>query len=82
MTKFWRISLLTLGIVLFSGASMAQNSCETDLNGDGVTDEADVAIFQSALGKAAGDEGFIAAADLDGDGAVTPSDYSIFLACN
>lgn len=82
MTKIWRISLLALSLALLANTAMAQNSCHTDLNGDGVTDEKDVTIFQSTLGKGTGDEGFLAAADLDGDGAVTPKDYSIFLACN
>lgn len=60
----------------------AENSCQTDLNGDGVTNEADVAIFQSSLGKGQGDEGYVAGADLDGSGTVTTADYAIFLSCN
>jgi hypothetical protein len=68
---------------LFYGFSAsAGNSCQTDLNGDGGTNEADVAIIQSSLGKAAGDEGYVAAADLDGSGSVTAADYGIFLSCN
>lgn len=68
--------------MFFGFSASAQSSCQTDLNGDGVTDEADVAIFQSSLGKGAGDEGYVAAADLDGSGTVTSVDYGIFLSCN
>lgn len=68
---------------LFYGfTASAENSCQTDLNGDGVTNEADVAILQSSLGKSQGDEGYVAAADLDGSGSVTTADYGIFLSCN
>lgn len=82
MAKLWATGLLSLGLALCAGAAMAENSCATDFNGDGVTNEADVAILQSTLGKSAGDAGYVAAADLDGDGAVTAQDYSIMLACN
>ncbi|MFO0691405.1 MAG: dockerin type I domain-containing protein [Myxococcota bacterium] len=68
---------------LFYGfTASAANSCQTDLNGDGVTNEADVKILQSSLGKSQGDEGYVAAADLDGSGSVTTADYGIFLSCN
>ena len=53
--------LLTGGLfaaALFYGfTASAANSCQTDLNGDGVTNEADVKILQSSLGKSQGDEG-------------------------
>ncbi len=74
--------LVVVGLVFFGWTASAQNACQTDLNGDGVTNEADVEIFQSALGTAVGDEGFVAAADLDGSGTVTSTDYGIFLGCN
>ena len=82
MAKVWGSCLLAASLVLFAGASFAENACETDFNGDGVTDEADVEIFQSVLGSQESDEGFLAAADLDGDGSVTAADYGIFLSCN
>ena len=56
--------------ILFGFTATAENSCQTDFNGDGVTNEADVAILQSTLGKSQSDEGFVAAADLDGSGTV------------
>lgn len=68
--------------ILFGFTATAENSCQTDFNGDGVTNEADVAILQSTLGKSQSDEGFVAAADLDGSGTVTTADYGIFLGCN
>ena len=74
-------ALITAGLVLFAGTAMA-GDCNTDLNGDGATNEADVVIFQGSLGKSAGDAGFVAAADLNGDGTVTAADYGIFLSCN
>ncbi len=75
--------LLTVGVVLFAGsAAMAQSCGHTDFNGDGVTDSADIEIFQSVMGSQEGDDNFLAAADLDGDGAVTAADYGIMLSCN
>ena len=68
--------------LLYGFTAGAENSCKTDFNGDGVTNEADVAILQSTLGKSQGDKGFVAAADLDGSGSVTTADYGIFLSCN
>jgi hypothetical protein len=82
MIKFLGSVLLTASVMLFAGSAMAQSCGNTDFNGDGVTDPADVAIFQSALGSQEGDENYLAAADLDGDGAVTAADYGIMLACN
>jgi len=82
MVKAWERGLVAIGVTLLAGTAFAQGSCETDYNGDGITNEADVEIFRSALGTQDGDEGFFSAADLDGDGAVTASDYAIFLACD
>lgn len=82
MRRLMSSGLLVAGLVAFAFAANAENSCQTDLNGDGLTNEADVEIFQSTLGKTAGDEGYVAAADLDGSGTVTAVDYGIFLGCN
>lgn len=82
MIKFFGSALLTAGVIFFAGSASAQSCGDTDLNGDGTTDAADVAVFQSALGSQSGDDNFIAAADLDGDGAVTAADYGILLSCN
>ena len=86
MFKVWgRIcgtGLVAAGLVLFAGASFAQNSCDTDFNGDGVTDVMDVQVLQAALGSSEGDANFNAQADLDGDGEVNTIDYGIMLSCN
>lgn len=82
MLKVWGSGLVAAGLVLFAGVSFAQDACDTDFNGDGVTDAADVEIFQSALGSSAGDDTYVAQADLDGDGEVNTIDYGIMLSCN
>jgi Dockerin type I domain len=91
MLRLLAKALGSSSLVLFAGAFFATalvattaiaGDCNTDLNGDGATDEADVAIFQGTLGKSAGDEGYVSAADLNGDGTVTAADYAIFLSCN
>ncbi|MAG30037.1 MAG: hypothetical protein CL908_03980 [Deltaproteobacteria bacterium] len=82
MSKVWKSSVIATSLVLFAGAAFAQGACDTDYNGDGVTDASDVEIFQATLGKQQGDDGFLAQADHDGDGAVTAADYGIFLSCN
>jgi len=68
--------------MFLAGPSLAQDSCETDFNGDGATDASDVEILQAALGSFEGDDNFVAAVDLDGDGAVNVADYGIMLSCN
>jgi len=82
MFKVWGSGLIAAGVVFFASAVFAQSNCATDYNGDGVTDDADVEIFNSALGARSGDDNFIAQADLDEDGEVTLLDYSILLSCN
>lgn len=82
MSRIWGTGLFALILALQASGVNAANSCATDLNGDGVTNEADAQIFQSTLGKSSGEAGFIAAADFDGDGSVTPADFAIFLSCN
>ncbi len=82
MFKVWGCGLVTAGLVFFASASFAQNACDTDFNGDGTTDAADVAVFQSALGSSEGDDNYLAQADLDGDGEVNTIDYGIMLSCN
>jgi hypothetical protein len=82
MRKLLSGGLFAAALIFTGFTASAENSCQTDLNGDGVTNEADVEIFQSTLGKAQGDEGYVAAADLDGSGTVTAADYGIFLSCN
>ena len=83
MTKsVMSVGLLAASLILFATAASAQSSCATDFNGDGVTDEADVAILQGLLGAQQGDEGFNPAVDLNGDGLVSVEDYGILLSCN
>ena len=50
-------ALIPASLVLFAGAAFA-GDCDTDLKGDGTTDEADVTIFQGTLGKSAAFPGF------------------------
>lgn len=82
MFKFWGTSLVAAGVVLFASAAFAADDCDTDYNGDGVTDAADIEILQAALGSLEGDEAFVAQADHNGDGEITVLDYGILLSCN
>jgi len=51
---------------------------EGDCNNDGVVDDTDKQLILGAVGTAAGDPGFNAAADLDGDGVISGQDVSMF----
>lgn len=83
MIKVWGISLIAAGLTLVAGAAYAQDACvDTDLNGDGVTDAADVEILKAAMGSTEGDANFDAGADFDGDGSVNTIDFGILLSCN
>lgn len=77
------LSGLFAAFVGFAAASASAGaSCQqADFNRDGIVDEADVEIFKTSLGKSAGDEGYVAAADLDGSGSVTVADYGLLLRC-
>lgn len=76
--------LIAASTFAMATASFAQEACpaSTDINGDGVTDGADVDIIQAALGTLEGEEGYVAAADLNGDGYITTVDYGVMLDCN
>lgn len=76
--------LIAASTFAMATASFAQDACpaSTDINGDGITDGADVEIIQAALGTVAGEEGYVAAADLNGDGTVSTIDYGVMLDCN
>lgn len=84
MTKMWNAGLLTMmSLLVFATAAQAQQqSCETDFNDDGVTDEADVEILRSVLGAQSSDAGYLARVDLNGDGVISIADYGILLGCN
>jgi hypothetical protein len=69
-------------VLLGSGAASASVSCETDFNGDGVTNETDFEILKSQMGATDDQEGYSPAVDLDGDGQVGLSDLNVFLNCN
>ena len=83
MLKVWGRFLIATSTLFLAQAALAQDACPvTDLNGDGVTDGADVEVLQGALGSSEGDSNFVAAADLNGDGSVTTLDYSVMADCN
>ncbi|WP_295612802.1 dockerin type I domain-containing protein, partial [uncultured Lamprocystis sp.] len=50
-----------------------------DLNGDGVVNLADYAVFRAALGKRRGQPGYNERADYDRDGQVSNTDYRTWL---
>lgn len=82
MRQYFLGGLFAAALVLVAAGANAEASCQqVDFNGDGVVDEADVEIFKTSLGKSAGQEGYIAAADLDGSGSVTTADYGLLLRC-
>jgi len=69
--------LCVLGLTLAAPAAFADGS--GDCNGDGVIDAADVDLARDAVGATDGDDGFIAAADVDGDGVISLVDLSAIL---
>jgi hypothetical protein len=83
MMKVLGATLLMGSLVLLaSGTASADVSCETDFNGDGVTNEADFEILKSQMGATEDHEGYWPAVDLDGDGQVGLSDLNVFLNCD
>lgn len=75
-------TLIIASATLVASATRAQGSCEdVDFNQNGVVDEADIEVFKLLLGKFAGEDGFLAAADLDGSGVITPTDFQLMLSC-
>ena len=50
-----------------------------DLDGDGIIDQNDLALFRSTLGKCEGGTGYNSGADYDGDCCVSYADYRIWL---
>lgn len=69
-------TLCALGMMLSASAAFALDG---DCNGDGVVDQADVALARSAQNSAVGDDGYIAAADMDGNGTISSSDLIAIL---
>lgn len=54
-------------------------TCNTDFDGDGDTDDADLALFQAAMGASDGDANFNAACDCNRDGVVGAPDFACVL---
>ena len=69
--------LAALGLWIAAPAAFADTP--GDLNGDGAVDDVDKTIMTDAIGSAAGDAGFVAAADYDGDGAISLADLNIWM---
>lgn len=82
MRIFMSIGLLIGALSLIGISAKAETSCEdVDFDGNGVVDDADIEIFKTSLGTTAGEEGYLAAADLDGSESITPIDFRILLSC-
>lgn len=84
MLKMLGSLLIAASTLSLATAAFAQDACpaSTDINGDGVTDSADVEVLQEALGKLEGEDGYVPSADLNGDGYITTLDYAVMLSCN
>ena len=54
-------------------------TCNTDFDGDGDTDDADLSLFQAAMGASHGDANFNAACDCNRDGVVGAPDLACVL---
>ena len=80
--KVLRPTLLAASLIFFASAFSANASCDTDFNGDGVTDELDFEIFKSQFGSFDDGDSFAVAADLNADGTVDLDDFNIFLECS
>jgi hypothetical protein len=76
MTIRWAISLLAVAALMLPAS--AGLAAEGDYNDDGAVNDADRKILMSAMRPREGDEGFVAAADLDGNGVITLADLSLF----
>lgn len=74
-----RITTMILAAGVMFAAPAAWAVLPGDCDGNGVVDAADAEIARDALGTAAGDDGFVAAADVDGDGAVSLVDLNAIL---
>ena len=82
MRRCFSTGLLAIALTLVAMSASAETSCQdVDFNENGVVDDTDVEIFKILLGKTEGEEGYVAAADLDGSGSITPMDFRILLSC-
>ena len=83
MLKVLGATLLVGSLVLLASShAFANDACQTDFNGDGVTDEADYEIMKSYIGARDDLEGYSAVVDLNHDGLIDLADFSIFTNCS
>ena len=81
MTKVLGTTLLMGSLVLFASGSASAGSCETDFNGDGVTNEADFEILKSHMGGNDDYDDFSPAVDLNDDGEIDLADLNVYIGC-
>lgn len=75
----WVAATVIIGGILLLGFKIRgtlSDSHPWDLNGDGVVDELDQAIFESAYGSTPVDDNWNPACDFDGDGLVSYDDLA------
>ncbi len=82
MMRLFGATLLTLTLTFLTGAASANISCDTDFNGDGVTDEIDFEILKNYIGATDETEGYTPIVDLNADGRIDMADLNAFLGCN
>ena len=74
---------LLIGSFVFLASGIASaGSCDTDFNGDGVTNESDFDILKAVIGSSEGGEGYSPVVDLNGDGEIDLVDLTVYLSCN
>jgi hypothetical protein len=81
MVKVLAIILLTGSLVCFASGSALAECSDTDFNGDGATNEADLEILKSLIGANEDLEGFSPVVDLNDDGQIDLADFNLFIGC-
>jgi hypothetical protein len=83
MMKVLGATLLMGSVVLLASSNVSADvSCDTDFNGDGVTNETDLEILKNYIGANEDLEGYTPVVDLNDDGQIDLADFNIFLNCN
>ena len=83
MMKVLAAALLMGSVVLLTSSNVSADiSCDTDFNGDGVTNETDFEILKSYMGGNEDLEGYTPIVDLNDDGQIDLADLNLFLNCN